>query len=64
METIRYLGKGVLKAVENVNDIIAREIIGMDALDQVGVDQMMIDLTGHQTKLTWELTLYLECHWQ
>lgn len=46
----RYLGKGVLKAVENVNDIIAREIIGMDALDQVGVDLMMIDLDGTPNK--------------
>ncbi|TGU98183.1 phosphopyruvate hydratase, partial [Mesorhizobium sp. M00.F.Ca.ET.186.01.1.1] len=38
----RYLGKGVLKAVENVNEIIAPELIGMDALDQVGIDMAMI----------------------
>lgn len=46
----RYLGKGVLKAVENVNDIIAPEIIGMDALDQVGIDKRMIALDGTENK--------------
>ena len=40
----RYLGKGVQKAVENVNNIIAEEIIGMDALDQIGIDKLMIEL--------------------
>ncbi|MDF2726030.1 MAG: eno, partial [Paenibacillus sp.] len=34
----RYLGKGVIKAVDNVNSIIAPEIIGLDALDQVAID--------------------------
>lgn len=42
----RFLGKGVLKAVENVNEIIAPEIIGMRADDQVGVDQALLDLDG------------------
>ncbi|SDD51804.1 enolase [Paenibacillus sp. UNCCL117] len=46
----RYLGKGVLKAVENVNDIIAPEVIGMNALDQVGIDQRMIQLDGTPNK--------------
>jgi enolase len=46
----RFLGKGVLKAVENVNDIIGPEIIGMDALDQVGIDQLMIQLDGTANK--------------
>ncbi|MCU0858579.1 MAG: phosphopyruvate hydratase [Pontiellaceae bacterium] len=46
----RYLGKGVLKAVENVNETIAPAIIGMDALDQVGIDRFMIDLDGTKTK--------------
>jgi enolase len=46
----RYLGKGVLKAVENVNKIIAKEIIGMNALDQVAVDRKMIALDGTKTK--------------
>ncbi len=46
----RYLGKGVQKAVNNVNDVIAKEIIGMDVLDQVGIDEKMIALDGTKTK--------------
>ncbi len=46
----RYLGKGVLKAVHNVNNVIAEEIIGMDVTDQPGVDKKMIDLDGTKTK--------------
>ncbi len=46
----RYLGKGVSKAVENVNDIIAPEIIGMDAFDQIGIDKAMISLDGTPNK--------------
>ncbi|MGB7603965.1 MAG: phosphopyruvate hydratase [Lutisporaceae bacterium] len=46
----RYLGKGVLTAVNNVNEIIAEEIIGMDALDQVAIDQAMIELDGTPNK--------------
>ena len=46
----RYLGKGVLKAVANVNDVIAPAIIGMDVFDQVGVDKAMIELDGTKTK--------------
>ena len=46
----RYLGKGVLKAVENVNTIIAPEIIGLDALDQVAIDRKMIELDGTPNK--------------
>ncbi len=46
----RYLGKGVQKAVENVNEIIAQEIIGMDAFDQVGIDMTMIQLDGTPNK--------------
>jgi enolase len=46
----RYLGKGVLKAVANVNEIIAPEIIGLDALDQVGIDHKMIELDGTPNK--------------
>ena len=46
----RYLGKGVLKAVQNVNDIIFPEIEGMDALDQAGIDKAMIELDGTKTK--------------
>ena len=46
----RYLGKGVLKAVDNVNKVIAKELIGMDALEQVAIDQKMLDLDGTKTK--------------
>ena len=46
----RYGGKGVLKAVANVNDIIARELKGMDALDQRGIDQKLIELDGTPNK--------------
>jgi len=46
----RYLGKGVLTAVENVNDIIADEIIGMNALDQVAIDKFLIELDGTPNK--------------
>lgn len=46
----RYSGKGVLKAVENVNNVIANELLGWDALDQVGIDQMLIELDGTPNK--------------
>lgn len=46
----RYLGKGVQKAVENVNKIIAKEILGMDALDQVAIDKKMLEIDGTPTK--------------
>lgn len=46
----RYLGKGVEKAVENVNDIIADEIIGFDVFDQVAIDQALIELDGTHNK--------------
>ncbi|NCU17985.1 phosphopyruvate hydratase [Pallidibacillus pasinlerensis] len=46
----RFLGKGVLKAVENVNEVIAPEIIGFNVLDQVGIDKAMIELDGTPNK--------------
>ena len=46
----RYLGKGVLKAVQNVNEIIANEIIGLDATEQPYIDKVMIDLDGTPNK--------------
>ena len=46
----RYFGKGVLKAVSNVNDVIAPELIGMNALEQAAIDRKMIDLDGTPTK--------------
>lgn len=46
----RYGGKGVLKAVRHVNEVIAPELDGMDALDQAEIDQTLIDLDGSSTK--------------
>lgn len=46
----RYGGKGVLKAVENINERIAPELIGMDATDQVALDRAMIELDGTPNK--------------
>jgi enolase len=46
----RYLGKGVSKAVKNVSDKIAPELLGEDATNQVGVDRIMLDLDGTETK--------------
>ncbi len=46
----RYLGKGVLKAVENVNEIIAEELVGWEVSDQAGIDQKLIALDGTETK--------------
>ncbi|GAB4164726.1 MAG: phosphopyruvate hydratase [Terrimicrobiaceae bacterium] len=46
----KYLGKGVTKAVANANTLIAPELVGMDALDQVGIDRTMITLDGTPTK--------------
>ncbi|WP_422484317.1 phosphopyruvate hydratase [Gudongella sp. DL1XJH-153] len=50
MDKSRYLGKGVLKAVENVNDIIADEIIGMEVFDQVMIDKILIEIDGTENK--------------
>src|SRR2546421_6630450 len=46
----RYGGKGVLKAVRNVNDTIARELNGKDALDQAAIDRGLIELDGTANK--------------
>ena len=46
----RYLGKGVQDAVENVNEIIAPELIGMDVRNQIGIDNLMIELDGTDNK--------------
>lgn len=49
-DTKRYLGKGVLKAVDNVNEIIAPKIIGYDATDQLLIDKLLIELDGTPNK--------------
>ena len=46
----RYLGKGVLKAVQNVNDLLADHLVGMDATDQIGIDKIMLELDGTSNK--------------
>jgi enolase len=46
----RYLGKGVQKAVDNVNDEISGEVVGLDALDQVTIDKIMIEMDGTPNK--------------
>lgn len=46
----RFMGKGVLNAVDNVNTLIAPALIGLDAYDQVGIDKMMIDMDGTPNK--------------
>ncbi|HQE94245.1 MAG TPA: phosphopyruvate hydratase [Anaerolineae bacterium] len=46
----RYLGKGVLNAVENVNDVIADELLGWEVTDQKGIDEMMLELDGTPNK--------------
>ena len=46
----RWMGKGVSKAVGNISKTIAPELLGRDALDQVGIDQAMIELDGTKTK--------------
>lgn len=45
-----YLGKGVQNAVDNVNDLIAEELVGMNAFDQVAIDKVMIELDGTENK--------------
>ncbi|TWJ17770.1 phosphopyruvate hydratase [Geobacter argillaceus] len=46
----RYLGKGVRKAVDNVNSVIADEVIGLEVTDQVGIDNKMLELDGTEYK--------------
>ena len=49
-DNLRYLGKGVLNAVKTVNDVIGRELEGLDCLDQTLIDKTMIDLDGTENK--------------
>ncbi len=46
----RFMGKGVLKAIDNVNNILSAELVGLDALDQVDIDRTMIELDGTENK--------------
>lgn len=47
----RYLGKGVLDAVENVNEVIAPEILGFDVREQIDIDNLMRELDGTKIKV-------------
>src|SRR5258706_11748796 len=49
-DKLRYMGKGVLNAVQNVNEKITYELEGLDALDQTRVDQKMIEMYGTENK--------------
>ncbi|KPL18635.1 MAG: enolase [candidate division Zixibacteria bacterium SM23_81] len=57
----RYLGKGVLKAVENVNEEIGPQLVGEDALDQVTIDKMLIELDGTKNKSRFGANAILGC---
>lgn len=46
----RYLGQGVLKAVENVNNVLGQAVIGMDPMDQFGIDRKLVELDGTENK--------------
>src|SRR6185369_4660550 len=49
-DKVQFLGKSVNKAVANVNDKLAKELVGWDALDQAGIDRRMIELDGSENK--------------
>ena len=56
-----YMGKGVLKAIENVNDIIAKALIGVSVCEQNQIDQLMIYVDGTSNKSKLELMPFSEC---
>ncbi|MFR8711070.1 MAG: hypothetical protein ACLVEN_02420 [Anaerotignum lactatifermentans] len=60
----RYNGTGVQDAVDNVNNIIADEIIGMNALDQVAIDNLMLELDGTPNKAKLSATQSWAFPWQ
>jgi enolase len=57
----RYLGKGVLKAVENVNKILAPKLIGQDVLNQTGIDKLMLEIDGTVNKTNLGANAILGC---
>ena len=59
----RYLGKGTLNAVDNVNTLIAPGLIGLDAADQSGIDRFLIELDGTDNKVNWVPTLFWAYLW-
>jgi len=59
-----YLGKGVQKAVDNVNAVLGPEIVGMSAADQAGIDARLIDLDGTPNKGKLGANAILACRWR
>ncbi len=59
-----YVGKGVLKAVDNVNTKIAPELIGLDPRDQEAIDHLMIELDGTPNKAKLGANATLACRWR
>ena len=57
----RYLGRGVLKAVENVNTVIKNSLIGMDVLEQEKIDKKLMELDGTQNKSRLGANAILAC---
>jgi len=59
----RYGGKGVLKAVENVNTEISEAVLGLDASEQAFLDKTLIDMDGTENKSAWAPTPCWPCRW-
>ena len=59
----RYGGKGVQKAVDNINNIIGPHLVGVSALDQRGIDHLMLSLDGTPTKSKLGANAILRCLW-
>lgn len=57
----KYLGKGVLKAVQNVNEVIAPELVGLDVTDQLTIDRVMLELDGTERKTKLGANAILGC---
>jgi len=60
----RYNGKGVLEAVDHINDEIADELFGMDAIEQKEIDELLIDLDGTANKSKFGANAILALAWQ
>ena len=63
-DTNRFVGKGVLKAVENVNGEIAEALANWDAFDQRGLDARMIELDGTENKGGWARMRFCRFRWR
>lgn len=59
-----YMGKGVQKAVKNVNTKIAPELVGIEVTEQRPIDQIMIELMAAPTRASWAPTRFWVCRWR